>query len=746
MTRMRLILPVLAFVVAAQTGLPVAVGQLAGGGGEVSPLQAGGAEALAPELKKSLDAWEDYIHYLRVANLELATSAGTAFLNAEMAPEQLLNIIEEYSTYKDYDTTLTRAEKLEGAAGQLAKDISAKISGARLDVAREGSRIRQSIELLDDGLRHRVNAQARLKRAGEYAAPQLLAVLLSTDPTDQQLRPYVIETMVELGRPLVAPLSVSLSQLPAVAKQQVAEVLARIGYPLALPYLKAELDRKDIQDDTRKVLNIAYTRILERTGVPASTGADRLFYMLAEDYYYGREDLIAQPDAPNNLMWTYESGSTLRPVEIPTPVFIDVMAMQASRRALQLNPDLSAAMSLWLAANFRRENNLPDGASDPSYGKNMRSPMFYAELAGPRHLHPVLQRALGDEDPALALDVIAALNATAGTYSLLNIDGDIQPLIQALSYPDRRVRFEAAFTIARSMPRASFSGAQRVVPVLAEAVREQASDYAVAIAPDTEALNNVSGLIQAAEAKTQILLGNNVEVAAAQIATAPGVDVIVIDLPVDQAVAAVANARRLPKLSATPVVVLAASENIIAVNRLLGQQPMVIVTDRAAEKEKIVEAIKQSLASGQGAELSDEQALGYATTSLDMIKSMVLTRSPVFEAQDAQPAVVEALADKRDPVVLGAAEVLALMPNVQAQVKLADAALADRAPALQVSLLQALARSARLNGNQINEIQLRNLMKLVQSSTGPLADAAAEAHGALNLPTSNAVKFVTTGE
>lgn len=746
MTRMRLILPVLALVVAAQTGLPRAAGQLSGVAGEATPLKAGGADAVAPELKKSLDAWEDYIHYLRVANLELATSAGTAFLNAQMTPAQLLTIIEELSTYQDYDTTLIRAEKLEGAAGELAKNISNKISGARLEVAREGSRIRQSIEQLDDGLRNRINAQARLKRAGEYAAPQLLAVLLSTDPEDQLLRPYVIETMVELGRPLVAPLSIALPELPAVAKQQIAEVLARIGYPLALPYLKAELDRKDIQDETRKVIQIAYNRILERTGVPPATEADRLFYMLAEDYYHSREDLINQPDAPTNLMWTYDSGSGLSPLEIPTPVYVDVMAMQAARQAQTLNPNLSAAMSLWLAANFRRENNLPDGATDPSYGPKMRSPMFYAELAGPRHLHPVLQRALGDEDPALALDAIAALNATAGTYSLLNIDGDIQPLIQALNYPDRRVRFEAAFAIARSMPRTSFSGAQRVVPVLSEAVREQARSYAVAIAPDTEALNNITGLVQQADDKTQILVGNNVEVAAAQIATAPGVDLIVIDLPIDQAMAAVADARRLPKLAACPVVILAPSADVISLNRMVSDQPMVTVTDREADKAKLVEALKQASMAGMGAKLTDEQALTYATTSLDLLKTMCLTRSAVFEAQDAQPAITAALSDPRDPVVLGAADVMALLPSAKAQVDLADAALAGRSPALQVSLLQALARSARLNSNQINEMQLRKLMKLVEESTGPLADAAAEAHGALNLPTSSAVKFVTAGE
>ncbi|MBI1370616.1 MAG: hypothetical protein GC162_18415 [Planctomycetes bacterium] len=742
MTRTHLFLAATVVYAAFSFSPLMAQDAVTGVAGEATPLKPRDAESLPPDLKKALDLWEDYIHYLRVANLEMANTAGSGFLGLNLPSEQILTVIEEISSYTDYDETLQRTERMGGAPSDLAKKVSERINDARLDVAREGKRIRESITSLDDGLRARLNAQTRLKRAGEYAAPQLLAVILSVDHEDQILRPYVIETMVTLGRPMVAPLCEALHDLPDVPKQQVGEVLSRIGYPLALPYLKAELDRKDVSDDTKKVLKLAYDRIVDRTGVPVETSSDRLFFMLGEDYYAHRESLIMEPDADFNLMWTYDSGTGLSFLKIPTPIFADVMTMRACRRALQINRGLSPAFSLWIAANFRRENHLPAGAEDPSYSAKMQSPHFYATLAGPSHLQPVLQRALADMDPDLALDAISALSSTSGAISLLNVQGSIQPLIAAMNYPDRRVRFEAAFTIARSLPQTDFSGSQRVVPVLSEAVRESGKLYAVAIAPDTEAINSVTQLIEGA-GQYRMLLGNSIDVAMAQVATAPGVDLIVVNQPMDQALATVANARRISKLAATPIVILAGSGEVISMTRMVDDKPMVYVTDREAGKDKMIEALKQAAAAAAGGTLSDDQAQTYALTALGILKDLTFANSTIFHVADAKPALLEALNDTRDPVTLAAADVLALMPQPEAQVALADAALAGkRGAAMQVQLLQDLAHSARANGNQLSDLHLRKILELVDSAKGPVADAAADAHGALNLPTSNGVELI----
>ena len=105
--------------------------------------------------------------------------------------------------------------------------------------------------------------------------------------------------------------------------------------------------------------------------------------------------------------------------------------MRSARRALELNRDLDAALSLYLMANLRRENRLPEGEPDPSYSAEAEPAQYYAMLAGPVRLHDVLAQAIGDQDSALALDAIAVLSKTAGTDALVRRNAGSRPLLAA---------------------------------------------------------------------------------------------------------------------------------------------------------------------------------------------------------------------------------------------------------------------------------------------------------------------------
>jgi len=552
--------------------------------------------------------------------------------------------------------------------------------------------------------------------------------------------------MVKIGRPMVAPLCGSLDELPETTKQQVAVVLARIGYPMALPYLKAEMEKPGVDGDTQQVLTIAFNTVLDRTTIPAETSAAQLFLMLSEDFYKNRESLILDPKAEFNLMWTYTTGSGLSHMEIPTPIYFDAMSMRASKRALKLNPDMAAALSLWNTANIRRENNLPAGASDPSYA-GMRSPHFYATLSGPDHLHPVLHRSLEDGDAELALDAIRALRSTSSTRNLLNVQGSLQPLIAAMNYPDRRVRFEAAFAIAESQPHVDFSGAQRVVPVLGEATRESGRLYAAVIAPSIDEINGTVTMVQTG-GEYQVLMGNSIEVIQAQIQSVPGVDLIAINSTPEQAAGVIVAARRHFKLMSTPILIFTEADAMAAVNRRLGSKRLVYVVDKAAGQEQIAAAVQRATQSTFGAKLNDQQAQDYAVTALQIIKKLQIQHSSTFNATESEPALIEALGDTREPVVLNAGAALSTFPSVEAQQAVGQIAISgDVGVSMQVELLRSLAESARVNGNQLSDIQIDRLIDLIDKTpAGDLADAASEAYGALNLPTSRGVDLIVGGK
>jgi hypothetical protein len=71
----------------------------------------------------------------------------------------------------------------------------------------------------------------------------------------------------------------------------------------------------------------------------------------------------------------------------------------------------------------------------------------------------------------VALKAVKSLEQIVGTASLFT-GGASTPLTQALSYPDRLVRFEAAYTVGSSMPSQPFPGSNQVVPTLAEMIAQ----------------------------------------------------------------------------------------------------------------------------------------------------------------------------------------------------------------------------------------------------------------------------------
>jgi len=104
---------------------------------------------------------------------------------------------------------------------------------------------------------------------------------------------------------------------------------------------------------------------------------------------------------------------------------------------------------------------------------------------------------------------------------------------------------------------------------------------------------------------------------------------------------------------------------------------------------------------------------------------------------------VRSLSDPRLQIASRAARALAVIDEQSAQQAIAEAAFDPARPmALRITLLESLSESARFHGNYLTQRQLDGLLNIVKTSRGDMAEAAAQAHGALTLPTSNAVQMI----
>jgi len=685
--------------------------------------------------------WADFNHYVLVARPQLAADAGRALLErTEGQRDQLLEIVED-SDYADrYDDILVRAQRNE-TTREVAGQLEEAIQQARIDNSRDPERIARNIELLDEGSRAYRNAVERLRAAGQHAAPQMLATLQNPDKED--LHPFVVNALVQLGRPVVDPLSQAMPHLDAVRQGQVAQVLSRIGYPKPVAILKDLIESDETDPTAKERIRRAYNQLRQQAELPSGIAAAQLYLMEGQQYYSKATENPRQIQGfdsarEQGVLWTYNRDAGLVKINVPPEIYGDVLAMRSARRALDLNAELDAALSLHLTANLRRENRLPAGTSDPTYPESRQSASFYAMVAGPTRLHDVLSQALDDADSTLALDAIEALSRTAGTDALVQRNAARQPLLRALTFPDRRVRFRAAEALAQARPKEAFEGSDRVVPVLAGAVRVDQARHALVLTDDQEKTNRILGVLE--ELGYEAFGGQSLSDVQGQLDNRSGVELVVVDQPIDRVGQLVEQTRGNFLLAGAPLLALADSGDQIRLNERFEDNPR-LHSAVAGEPEEIRSAINAVAAEYTGPGLSEDQNLEFALTALRLLREMAVS-SPVYAVENAEPALTRALEDDRLDVVTGAGRVLAAVETDSAQQALADKALEAQGQ-VQVALLQNLAESANQFGNRLNQRQTAGMTELVEQSSGETAGAAAEAHGALTLPTSNAVGLIT---
>jgi len=615
-------------------------------------------------------AWEDFAHYVQVAQVELANANGQVLLNSD--GQALLTAVEASRHAKNADRIIDRAMRTEQLK-DIGEGLYQKLQTAKLQRAREPQRIIDDINRLGTGERAYQNAIVRLREAGQWIAPHILVALQDEDK--KSLHPTLMRAMREVGLPLVAPLSTALPSLEPVTQAQVGQVLQEIGYARALPYMLEVLEDPSTDAYARQRIKVSYDKLADRHSIPVDVRATDLYLLLGQNLYRtGTNDPTTLPGYDEletmGIVWRFNRIAGLVGVRVPGPIFADVLAMDAGRASLKLDPTMDQSLSLWLAANLRRQNRLPEGANDPTYpASRWQDPAFYAQTAGALRLHDVLARALQDQDPALALDAINGLGAIAGPDTLINREGTIQPLLWALSYPDRRVRFHAAFVLTNSKPMSPLEGSQRVVPVLAEAVRqsEQRSVVVVAPAEVTGKMNSI--LID--ELGIQPITGTTLESLADPIAASPGADLLIIRAGVDDLEKILNEASLDYKLASVPVIGIVPINQGIEANRrfarLIEARRLWVApaSDETIDKDLLEANIKEAQSIYVGTAIEAAEAEQLALQSLALLREVALTRcTDVFRLQDAQPALTSALADPREKVAAQAAAVLSLMPRI----------------------------------------------------------------------------------
>jgi len=407
--------------------------------------------------------WKDLLHYTVIGRPDLAKGFAQVILAGNPDPVELLELSRQNP--QGYQILVRASETAPDAElAELSGKIIAVIEQGRFVQRSQAKIIAEEVRRLSSTDRGWFIAVKRLRNAGEYAIPFMLDAMADSSRANEL--PDIVRALPQIGRGAIRPLAAALQTRDATMRAQIVTALGDIRYPQALGYLKFVAEN----DSSAELRELAMENIKKIDPSAPQVPAAQLFYKLAEQYYYHSESLAPAEDADFANVWFWDGdGEKLAREEVDKSYFNELMAMRVCEWALKADEGYGSAIGLWLAAFFKAESAGVE--TMPKYfGDRHADALVYATTAGVEYLHQALARAVNDKNAYVALGVIEALGTTAGEQSLLYQIGQVQPLLQALTFYDRKVRYSAAIAIGAAGPKEKFAESKLVTANLAEAL------------------------------------------------------------------------------------------------------------------------------------------------------------------------------------------------------------------------------------------------------------------------------------
>jgi hypothetical protein len=318
------------------------------------------------------------------------------------------------------------------------------------------------------------------------------------------------------------------------------------------------------------------------------------------------------------------------------------------------------------------------------------------------------------------------------------------PLVRALGYSDQAVRFNAAFALARANPLSQYPSYFRVVPILSEAVGSTAAPAALLVVANENDRNALSEALRSGDAHYTVYAGSSISAALEQARRAPTIDVVIV--PNGPDAGRIADmARTEYRLTGVPVLVSTPAEEIAATKLKYAANKGYTVIDTQADEAAITAALAQARKDIGTAAVTAESANAFALTALRLLDILAGDHRSIYSINEATVTLIDALRDKRPEVVAAAAGVLGKLNSAEGERALASAAInAEGDAGLRVTFFHNLAESAKRTGNSLDGAQVTSLIKIVTAPEGDakVRDAAAEALGALNVPSNQASTLI----
>ena len=662
-----------------------------------------------------LETWDVVNYLIRIGQPEQAAPYVKRFLDANPDDATLLRIRDEYGP-----GTILRLADYPSTAPYSAPLID-RVSKAALRVATDPARLDRFVAALALSKEEQAYAVDRLREAGPYAVAPILRELTRPGLSNEERVPYA-ENLGRLDRGAVPPLIAALDSSDAKLAGDAARALGQIGDPRAVPALTYLAAKRNPESLARPQAAAAIEAI---TDIPYGSQPKTPPHVLADE---ARRYHLHEVRFPSGqvVVWVWDAAANT-PAARPASAFDaeGYLGIRAAQEALALDPgDLTAQANL-IALSLEHD---PTGSSAA------------ALAAGPAVLGHVLRTAIADGQSGLAATVATLLGSVVDRDDLAT-GGRPDPLVEALSAPDRRVQFAAAEALVKLDPRRAFSGSSRVVPILTRFLASQGSSRALVVDGNAARAGQTAGFLRT--------LGYDAQVAATGaegFALASGsADVELILTEPNFANDAwtlsdlLGNLKADGRTSGIPVVIVGPLASRTQIAASLESFPGARFAVTPTEANLFGSQLNRIIRSLGVEPLSSQERTDYARRSASLLATIARCPGSPFEPDLAAATPALGTAINSPVAAIESAMVLGDIPGQTAQRILADAVLdTSRAGPSRLASAENLARSIRRFGRAVAPEQERRLVSELDTETDPtLRNALAAVIGALR-PTPDA--------
>lgn len=577
----------------------------------------------------------------------------------------------------------------------------------RIQQLRDPNRIRELVDALRKGFLPRTFAIEELTLAGDYAVPNLLQFLI--DNQDPELRAYAGHVLSRMRGTAVPAICEALKYNDPMIRQILVLALEVIADPRSAPALLWLVQEPEGHPLVVAAAKRALARISDDPAL-LQTPAPAAFLDLAKDYYDGNPKVLMPHVYEHLVWRYEPAKKALVSESVPQYLYALRMAEEMCRNALLANPEYEPAVPLLICAGFAQQNLLEafyagiegkqplskEEQAEADLAKPLRERLqmapAIARAAGQKFVYAALQRALRDGRSEVAISCIRVLGEIATPASLptpplseeemqkaakkkepakrrpimvwygatekeepappppaaspysIRLDGS--PLVDALSFPDRRVRYAAAEAIVAIAPTEVIRDAPKVMANLAQALSETAFHVALLLEEDESRAEEIRPLLRDAGVLPVLVRTPTDSLSAAR--ELPPKDLLIVsgELKRVDVAEAIANLRRIYTVAAAPLIVLAPKAEEAAIRERLSKEKPIILT-RPLTVGAVRAAVEEVL-KGAPEPKNRDAAARHAASAARTLASIQPAAS-IFKLDDALDALLETLAATTQP-------------------------------------------------------------------------------------------------